>query len=81
MRSTPETRKPCTLRLYSVTITKHSASSGSGRMPMAWARSITEMVWPRRLATPRTLGSALTMRVSPGHWITSRTLNTLMPKR
>ena len=54
MRSTPPTRKACTERLYSVTMMVLFSLGVSGRMPMAWDRSITGRVWPRRLTTPQT---------------------------
>ncbi|MOA70386.1 hypothetical protein D3C78_1992310 [compost metagenome] len=54
MRSTPPTRNACTERLYSVTMMVLFGPGVSGRMPIAWDRSITGKVCPRKLTTPQT---------------------------
>ncbi|MNT44795.1 hypothetical protein D3C72_1813360 [compost metagenome] len=66
-------------RLYSEMMMKHLLRSWIGRLPIAMLRSITEMVWPRMWATPRTLEFSLGIMVKGGHCSTSRTLKTLMP--
>eukprot|EP00493_Phyllostaurus_siculus_P015577 UN15816 len=53
IRSTPPTKKPCTVRLYSAIIIKPSSMLLIGRPPTAIDKSITEIVWPRICATPR----------------------------
>ncbi|MNH23576.1 hypothetical protein D3C79_834800 [compost metagenome] len=78
MRSTPPTRKACTERLYSVTMMVLSGPGCSGRMPIAWDRSITGKVCPRRLTTPQTNAWRCGISVSLGSCSTSCTLNTLI---
>ena len=81
MRSTAPTKKPCTERLYSA-ITINAFDKSSIRLPpVAMLKSITEIVCPRICATPRTNEFNFGIEVSGGHWSTSRTLNTLIPKR
>ena len=78
MRSTPPTRKACTVRLYSVTMMVLRSSGTSGRRPMARDRSTTGRVCPRRLTTPHTELCRCGISVIFGSWTTSCTLKTLM---
>ena len=55
--------------------------SSIGLPPIAIDKSITEIVCPRICATPLMYELDFGNEVSRGHCNTSRTLNTLIPKR
>jgi len=76
--STECTRNPWTFLLYSVTIRILGPSSAS--TPQNVCRLITGTMDPRRLTIPSTLSGIFGAWVISGTCITSRTLNTLMPK-
>ncbi len=67
-------------RLYSVIIIVSQDDSEGSDSPAKRDRLITGMMLPRRLMTPSTPSGMFGVRVTFGVLVTSRTLNTLMPK-